>query len=140
MKMLIHVIAVVLLSSLLGGRILAQDVTPCTETDQAALKTCLTLAEAACLAQVPQCQKQPISLEELNQAIDEKCGDCSENSAQLPRNYGKYRSCVMSVVNTLKAFSLIDVATKQTILAENKACRALIQEKKKGNRGKNPKN
>jgi len=131
MKTGIKTVALALVVCLGCGPLSAQTTPECTEADQLALATCLTQAEAACLAVTPQCQKQPISLEELNAAIDEKCGECSEGSEQLPKNYGKYRSCVVSVVNVLETFALIDAETRQAVLAKSKACRALI----KGNRG-----
>jgi hypothetical protein len=100
----------------------------CSEVDQAALNTCI----AACTAQVPQCQKPVISLDELRAKIAEKC-QCDK-----VRNFGKYRSCVNSVVNPMRSFALLDETAKAAIAQDNAACKQAIQDRKKNN-GKGPK-
>lgn len=139
MKHLMNALYILAVSCLCTSAVLAQETPACTDADKAALDSCMAQAEASCLAAVPQCQKQPVSLEELNAAIDQKCGDCSATSTKLPKNYGQYRSCAMSVVNTLKTFSLIDLATKKAVLAKTKACKAILKSAKgnNGNKGEN---
>lgn len=103
----------------------------CTEEDTAALEACITTCEAA----APECEKQPLTLEELRTSIAEEC-DC-----ESAKNYGKYRSCVAQLLNAAKKFSLItqeDLLTVKKV--DNKECRAQIKENKKNNKNKGKEN
>ncbi|MDC0358921.1 hypothetical protein OAO01_08900 [Oligoflexia bacterium] len=137
MNTLLRLILVFVFSCVCCSATYAQE---CTETDKDALDTCVDTCKTTCLAQYPQCEQQPVDLAELDAAVDEKCGACAEDSESFPKNYGKYRSCVMSVLNVLKKFALIDNKTKQAMLAKSKACKALIKaNKKKQKENKKPK-
>lgn len=120
-------LALVILSMAFGSVAIAQD--SCTDENKAALELCISTAKATCDAAYPQCQRPTVSLEEIRAAIDERC------SCDTAVNYGKYRSCVATLINSLRAFSLIDAATKEAIKADNAVCKAEIQARKKENKG-----
>ena len=46
--------------------------------------------------------------------------------------YGKYRSCVNTVIIPMRKFSLIDATAKAAVAAANTACKADIKARKKG--------
>ena len=126
-------VLVVVLTTLTGVAV-AQEVTPtpvpvCSEADRAVLDACVATCEAA----APQCQKSIVDLEALRAKISEKC------RCDKARNYGQYRSCVNTVVNPMRSFSLLNAEVKAAIAADNAACKATIVARKSKGKGKNNK-
>ena len=101
----------------------------CNEQEAEELKVCVEDCQLACQEQYPACKKQPFSLEDLRAAIAERC-DCEQ-----ARNFGRYRSCVAQLMNSLRRFNLIDDEIMAAIAEDNRECRAAIQRRR---RAKNP--
>ena len=93
----------------------------CTDEDRAPFDACV----AACVLP-PQCEKPVVNVEALLAAIAEEC-PCSSFKI-----YGKYRSCVNTVIIPMRKFSLIDATAKAAVAAANTACKADIKARKKG--------
>lgn len=125
-----HILALTVFTMLIWVPALAQE--ECT-VEQA---TQLELCKASCTESFPECSKKTLSIDEIREAISEKC------NCDAARNYGKYRSCVAKLMNALKSFKLIDSETKDIINEDNKECRSAIKSRSKGkknNNGKRPK-
>lgn len=105
----------------------------CLDEDHDALKACTDQCVVDCQAQFPDCVGQPVTLEEVREALAERC--VCENA----RNFGQYRSCVAQLMGALRRFSMVDQEIVQAIAADTKVCRNEIKERKKEARGKTPK-
>lgn len=136
-EMIKKIFSIAALTLLFCCPVMAQEV--CDDTAKDALELCISEKEAECKAQFPQCDLPVIDVDTVRGLINESCGcetivgaeettcECDESV----RNYGKYRSCVVKLLNGLRTANVIEKEVRQQILKENKICRATIKQNKK---------
>lgn len=136
MKIIIKLIAI---QFLIASSLLAQEVCDTEVLDQ---------CKAACVSAQPACaETPPLTISEIRAIIAEKCG-CTVTAAidetssdscacdESVKNYGKYRSCVASLSESLKTFKLSSAEARNQLKADNMLCKSVIKSSKGNGKGK----